>query len=637
MSNFQKIQLTRSGTTGAVPAASDLELGELAINYKDGKLFAEVDSSVVDLVDINNGSGGIITADRTNNRIGINQTSPSEALHVTGTIRLDGSVGQFGAIGEDAEVLSRKEYIQFSRTDSNDTSSGTDGARIYSDATGSNTNSGDLVLSLADDTATGGQSFIIRNESGANSGGEGTGYVNIAVFQQDSSMNAEVGIGTETPQAGYELTLHQNPSTGSNSKMLLRASNGGFCAIDFGDQADNDIGSIIYNHADNSMRFDTADAEAIRIDSSQNVGIGTSSPNGLLELATSGENRLIISSTGTSDAVLQLTTGTWSSNKDWTIRLDNDDSDQMEWRYGNSHRMSLTTAGNLGIGTTSPVNKLDVNGDAAFQNYVRITEGSGNQKLLMGNQDGGGGNKPAILMGVNGGFKMGYGDSWSTEGGNFTETVDFSGGNISTSTAPTSGNHLTNKTYVDSVTQPRGSILEMLSSFCNGTTLTGNPKADGTARTFVWPDVDAGQQLSTSYAVYGSELDYEPPANWNTIIFKFYFMHSAQDTHGLMHGKAYIENDVSAGSFTEFTDAFVTFGTKDNSDKSVAQFNIQNNTTDLANGQLNSAEWTTPRKLKWMFRDYGSSNDHKIHVTDHSGGDGTDRFSRPILEIIAIA
>lgn len=68
MTNFSKIILTKSGDEQAVPAAGDLDLGELAINYNDGKLFfkdrndiirvigssASIDSAAAHIVDENN-------------------------------------------------------------------------------------------------------------------------------------------------------------------------------------------------------------------------------------------------------------------------------------------------------------------------------------------------------------------------------------------------------------------------------------------------------------------------------------------------------------------------------------------------------------------------------------------------------
>lgn len=53
----QKIQIKRSGTTGVTPAVAELDYGELAINYADGKLFYKKDASTVEEIS-GSGSGG---------------------------------------------------------------------------------------------------------------------------------------------------------------------------------------------------------------------------------------------------------------------------------------------------------------------------------------------------------------------------------------------------------------------------------------------------------------------------------------------------------------------------------------------------------------------------------------------------
>ena len=62
-------------------------------------------------------------------------------------------------------------------------------------------------------------------------------------------------------------------------------------------------------------------------------------------------------------------------------------------------------------------------GNAQVGGALRITEAGTAQNLLMGNQDSGGTNKPAMIMGVNGYLRFGHGSSWSGEGGTFTEKL----------------------------------------------------------------------------------------------------------------------------------------------------------------------------------------------------------------------
>lgn len=60
-------------------------------------------------------------------------------------------------------------------------------------------------------------------------------------------------------------------------------------------------------------------------------------------------------------------------------------------------------------------------GQLEMKSYLRITDSGGTQKLLIGNQDSGGVNKPAILSSGNANFSFGYGNSWTGDGGTFTE------------------------------------------------------------------------------------------------------------------------------------------------------------------------------------------------------------------------
>jgi hypothetical protein len=57
---------------------------------------------------------------------------------------------------------------------------------------------------------------------------------------------------------------------------------------------------------------------------------------------------------------------------------------------------------------------------STFAGAIKITETGTAQHILIGNQDSSGANKPAMIRGVNGAIKFGYGDSWSGEGGTMT-------------------------------------------------------------------------------------------------------------------------------------------------------------------------------------------------------------------------
>jgi hypothetical protein len=113
-------------------------------------------------------------------------------------------------------------------------------------------------------------------------------YTNSAeAMRIDSSGN--VGIGETNPEAKLHVkNASAGTFTASGSNLLVEnnttvrismvSPNTNGCAIEFGDTDDQDVGEINYDHANNYMAFTTAAAEAMRIDSSGNVGIGDTSP-----------------------------------------------------------------------------------------------------------------------------------------------------------------------------------------------------------------------------------------------------------------------------------------------------------------------------------------------------------------------
>ena len=102
------------------------------------------------------------------------------------------------------------------------------------------------------------------------------------------------------------------------------------------------------------------DTDTLFVDSSADrVGIGTTSPSHALHVSGAGAQKIKVESTD-NEAAIELAS---DSSGPWVMYSANG-SDDLRW-YGNSAvRMSLTSAGNLGIGTTSPSHLLDVNGNA---------------------------------------------------------------------------------------------------------------------------------------------------------------------------------------------------------------------------------------------------------------------------------
>jgi hypothetical protein len=113
---------------------------------------------------------------------------------------------------------------------------------------------------------------------------------------------------------------------------------------------------------------DNATSTAITINSSEQVGIGTASPSNTLEIAGSG-TPININSTNDEVKKIQFENsgviqGYYGCSSGTPMRILNGSSTEL---------MRITSAGNVGIGTSSPATNLDINGNA------RVSTGSSYQ------------------------------------------------------------------------------------------------------------------------------------------------------------------------------------------------------------------------------------------------------------------
>lgn len=128
----------------------------------------------------------------------------------------------------------------------------------------------------------------------------------------------------------------------------------GFGYVNFGDTDDANIGQIGYDHTNNYMRFQVNNTEKVRIDSSGNVGIGETSPDGKLHIkggtATGDASHILFENTQGSKVFAIGGGATGVTNNNLFFRNVTD----------NTRPMVITDAGNVGIGTSSPQQQLTI-------------------------------------------------------------------------------------------------------------------------------------------------------------------------------------------------------------------------------------------------------------------------------------
>jgi hypothetical protein len=188
------------------------------------------------------------------------------------------------------------------------------------------------------------------------------------------NTNKRLGIGTTSPTEILDISKNQNAGTilgisntnsgaGAYAEVKMTSQAGSFSV---GAESFASLGGAAYlwNTANTDLIFATDSTERMRITSTGKVGIGTTTPDARLSLGSGNGNKSLFIYEDGMDAF-----GLGGANSEFRIFGAASGTNHLSFgKYVKSsntftEQMRISNAGNVGIGTTSPNEKLEVNGN----------------------------------------------------------------------------------------------------------------------------------------------------------------------------------------------------------------------------------------------------------------------------------
>ena len=368
-----KIVTKNSSTASAVPTASDLVQGELAVNVADKRLFTEDNAGAI--VELGTNPSGNVTFQDNGKAIfgagsdlqiyhdGSDSYIKDEGtgnLYLTtngSTMNLQAGSDNMVKIYKDAQVeIFHDASVKLATTSTGIDVTGSVRAAGLEVGTSSDSYSAVYILSS------------ITGESELRMGDTDTDAGSIAYTNSDDTMTfrAAAGARMTLDSTGIDVTGTATmdaatvQTTGSTTAVLTLNNangNGTLSQINLGYTADADHGNISYT---GDMIFTASAAERMRIDSSGRVGIGRtpSISNSKLEVGGADNVSLInVEASGVTGGMGIGSTG-------------------LQFFHGSSAKMHIDSSGNVGINQSNPTQKLHVSGNAIITGLTRIGDGT---------------------------------------------------------------------------------------------------------------------------------------------------------------------------------------------------------------------------------------------------------------------